>query len=237
MERVLQGTWPWLRWRALGLSLALHLLVGAAAMSLAWNTVVAPQQQPIRVVLVSPQPLSAAPSASAPASVPRPAKPAAPQPTHTVTQARARPPRETPTVQPTPAREAAATPPSAPAPSTDSPTASPREAASPAAPAEASTKASAYTPASADAAYLHNPKPAYPALAQRRHQEGLVLVDVTVSAAGLPTAQHLHKSSGFSTLDQAALEAVRGFRFVPAHLGSEAVEGHVVVPVDFRLED
>ena len=46
----------------------------------------------------------------------------------------------------------------------------------------------------------------------------------------------VEKSSGSAHLDAAALEAVRGWRFVPARLGADAIEAWVLVPIVFRLE-
>jgi outer membrane biosynthesis protein TonB len=45
--------------------------------------------------------------------------------------------------------------------------------------------------------YLKNPEPSYPPLARRRHQEGLVLLAVKVTAQGPPAEVALKQSSGF----------------------------------------
>lgn len=87
-----------------------------------------------------------------------------------------------------------------------------------------------------DADYLHNPKPIYPAIARRLGEEGAVLLRVQVSPEGTPLAVELRKSSGYPRLDDAALEAVRRWRFVPARQGGEAVESRVAVPIVFKLE-
>lgn len=80
-----------------------------------------------------------------------------------------------------------------------------------------------------------NPLPRYPAVARRRGIEGTVTLDVLVSAEGLPERVAIARSSGSGLLDEAALEAVRRWRFRPARRGTEAVEGRVTVPVTFRL--
>ncbi len=85
--------------------------------------------------------------------------------------------------------------------------------------------------------YLRNPPPKYPAEALRRKQEGTVLVLVHVNAEGRVTDLNLTKSSGHDLLDDAALRAVRGWRFQPAKAGGFAVESKVEVPVDFRIQD
>jgi protein TonB len=87
-----------------------------------------------------------------------------------------------------------------------------------------------------DAAYLHNPPPAYPPLAKRLNMEGSVIVRVLVDTAGRPAQVELERSSGASILDQAALKAVRQWSFVPARQGGEAVAAWVNVPIRFHLE-
>ena len=86
-----------------------------------------------------------------------------------------------------------------------------------------------------NADYLINPAPAYPPLSRRMNEEGRVLLRVMVDADGNPSALEIHTSSGFPRLDQAALDAVRRWKFVPARRGDEAVAGAVNVPIDFRL--
>ena len=87
-----------------------------------------------------------------------------------------------------------------------------------------------------DAAYLHNPRPAYPPLSRRLGEEGKVLLRVRVSREGQPAAVDLEKSSNVERLDEAARNAVARWRFVPARRGDEPVEGSVIVPIVFRLE-
>ncbi len=91
------------------------------------------------------------------------------------------------------------------------------------------------TPASANAAYLKNPAPEYPSLAQRRGWEGTVLLRVHVLASGKPGEIQIQKSSGREALDQAALSAVKRWSFVPAKQGEVAQDGWVSVPIDFKI--
>lgn len=86
-----------------------------------------------------------------------------------------------------------------------------------------------------DAVYLHNPAPAYSLQSRQLNEEGRVLLSVLVSAQGAALSVQIKQSSGYARLDEAALEAVRQWRFVPAKRGAEAVEGWVVVPIFFRL--
>jgi len=83
--------------------------------------------------------------------------------------------------------------------------------------------------------YLDNPEPVYPALARRRGQEGLVLLTVKVTAEGRTASVALKESSGYSLLDDAALQAVRHWRFEPARIGLSAVDTEIEVPVRFKL--
>lgn len=87
-----------------------------------------------------------------------------------------------------------------------------------------------------DADYLHNPKPAYPPISRRSGEEGKVLLKVRVSPQGTALDVAVSKSSGFARLDNAALDAVNRWRFVPAKRGDEAIESSVIVPITFALE-
>jgi protein TonB len=92
------------------------------------------------------------------------------------------------------------------------------------------------TPASANAGYLHNPAPEYPALAMRRNWQGTVLLRVHVLATGKPGEIQIQKSSGRDQLDDAALAAVKRWSFAPAKQGNNPVDGWVSVPIDFKLQ-
>jgi protein TonB len=94
----------------------------------------------------------------------------------------------------------------------------------------------ASTPPAINAAYLRNPPPRYPPAARRNGDEGRVLLRVLVNPEGAAARVELDQSSGSPLLDGAALDAVRGWRFVPARRGAQNVEGWVRVPLVFRLE-
>lgn len=132
------------------------------------------------------------------------------------------------------------------------PLAAPRAPASPTAPSTASAPSAVSAPAAApahpvadaaptaprfDADYLHNPAPAYPAMARRNGEEGRVQLSVRVSAQGRAEQVEVRHSSGYARLDEAALATVRQWRFVPARRGEEAVAASVLVPIVFRLEN
>lgn len=94
----------------------------------------------------------------------------------------------------------------------------------------------AVTAARFDADYLDNPKPIYPHASRRLREEGKVLLRVRVSAAGHAESVEIKQTSGFPRLDQAAEEAVKRWRFVPARRGDEAVAAWVQVPITFNLQ-
>lgn len=114
------------------------------------------------------------------------------------------------------------------------PPSTPPQPVAPPAPAAPPTPAPV-TPASANAAYLKNPAPQYPSLAQRRGWEGTVLLRVQVLASGKPGDIQIQQSSGRQPLDDAALAAVKRWSFVPAKQGDVAQVGWVSVPIDFKI--
>ncbi len=92
------------------------------------------------------------------------------------------------------------------------------------------------TPPQFNADYLHNPAPTYPSLSRRMGEQGKVLVRVLVSAEGLVERIELKNSSGSRRLDQAALDAVKQWKFVPARQGELKVSAWVLVPIAFTLQ-
>lgn len=91
------------------------------------------------------------------------------------------------------------------------------------------------TEASATAAYLNNPPPVYPEIAQEKGWEGTVILSVLVQSDGKAKTVEIKTSSGRKILDQAATQTVQRWTFVPARRGETAIEGWVEVPIDFRL--
>ncbi|MDN3988330.1 energy transducer TonB [Zwartia vadi] len=90
------------------------------------------------------------------------------------------------------------------------------------------------TPAKVDPNYLHRPDPIYPPLSKRMREQGKVLLRVSLDAQGAVKDIKIQQSSDFQRLDQAALEAVRQWRFLPARRGQEPVAATVDVPIEFR---
>ena len=81
-----------------------------------------------------------------------------------------------------------------------------------------------------------NAAPAYPPDAFARRQQGRVLLEVHLSARGLVEDISIATSSGVATLDQAALDAVRRWRFEPARRDGVAVPIVVIVPIRFAIQ-
>jgi len=79
-------------------------------------------------------------------------------------------------------------------------------------------------------------EPPYPGPSILQAEEGVVQVRVTIGPNGEVGDASIEKSSGFTRLDQAALKAVRRWRFAPAMRGSEAMVGSKVVAVRFLLK-
>ncbi len=87
----------------------------------------------------------------------------------------------------------------------------------------------------AQAGYLSNPHPPYPVESKLRHEEGIVMLAVSINATGAVSAIRVKQSSGFPRLDQAARDGVQHWVFRPARAGGAAVPAEIVVPVRFRL--
>jgi protein TonB len=169
-----------------------------------------PQPRPEPVAELPPPP-APVPESVAPAP-PAPAAPVAPsEPAHSAAVVA---PPSAPTVPPGPQPATGTVP----------------AAASPAGPAGPPT------PPRHDAAYLDNPKPAYPLSARQRRLEGTVRLRVFVNATGTVDEVHLHQTSGSPALDRSALDAVKQWRFVPARKGERAVPAWVIVPIVFTLK-
>ena len=213
------------KWALALLVVALH---GAAAYWVSQSPtpplpVVPPQIPPMTIEFAAPAPPVVEPPP------PAPAPPIVePPPPPVVDELAAKPaPKPVPKPKPKPAPKPVAKPEPKPVETPPPPVAAPAPV-SPPAPAPV-------TPPSANAAYLKNPAPEYPQMAQRRGWEGTVLLRVEVLASGRPGQIQIQKSSGRDALDAAALAAVKRWSFVPAKQGDVAQAGWVSVPIDFKL--
>jgi protein TonB len=63
----------------------------------------------------------------------------------------------------------------------------------------------------------------------------MVLLDVQINERGLVDDISVSKSSGVASLDRAALETVRGWRFEPARRGGLPTTVVVTVPIRFEI--
>lgn len=202
----------------------------------------------VTTALLLPEPASAVAAAApaAPAAArPQPAKP------------QAKPAQQPPTAQPLPTPSAsaksqspaalpAAVPtqaPSAQAPAGASSPAAPasQAAAAPASAAAGSATATSPAPArvelpSSSADYLNNPRPAYPGLSKRLGEEGKVVLRVLIEADGSASKAEIRSSSGYDRLDQAALQTVLRWRYLPGKRGGVAEAMWFNVPINFVLE-
>ena len=196
------------------------VLAHAAIVAFAFLFYQTPPQAP-EIFSVSLLPMSPpAPTPPAPAQKPQPVvKQAQPKPTVV--------PKPAPSTSQTAISQAQPTPSQS---STDVPS-----SAAPSGADKPSTSTAAIVPAH-DAAYLNNPRPAYPAMSRRLGEEGRVMLQVHITADGTPSKVTIHKSSGFQRLDDSALEAVKRWKFVPARRGGEAIATDAIVPIPFVLE-
>ena len=83
---------------------------------------------------------------------------------------------------------------------------------------------------------IQREKPPYPPLARRKGYQGRLILRFLVSREGKVTQIKVVQSSGYSILDRTAVKTVKGWRFIPAYKGKEAVPFWVEVPVVFNLE-
>lgn len=89
-----------------------------------------------------------------------------------------------------------------------------------------------YTPAS----YAQTPHPVYPAAAKKAGTSGTVILSVSVDEGGRPVSVAKARSCGCAELDDAAIAAVRKWRFHPAKMNGQPVAARLQVPVRFALK-
>jgi periplasmic protein TonB len=88
---------------------------------------------------------------------------------------------------------------------------------------------------SSEATYLNNPPPAYPPLSVRLNEQGTVRLRAYVGTDGKASSITVLRSSGFPRLDQAAVESVYRWRFVPGTRDGQPIPMWTEVPVRFQL--
>jgi protein TonB len=75
--------------------------------------------------------------------------------------------------------------------------------------------------------------PVYPAIAKSAHIQGHVIIDATISKTG--TIENLQVVSGPPLLRDAALQAVRTWRYKPYMLSGEPTEVQTTIDVNFNF--
>jgi TonB family protein len=78
-------------------------------------------------------------------------------------------------------------------------------------------------------------QPPYPVSAQTGAEQGIVAVDVLVRPNGKPARIKVSQSSGFADLDNAAVQGVLNWRFVPATHSGDAVSDWTTVKIVYQL--
>jgi protein TonB len=209
-------------WLALSFVLCAHLAVFAALLR--------PQPQPLSVETTPASIMVSLLSAPPPA----PQKPTSPARPIAKAQKPINKQVKTPVSKPVVAQTSQpAIPASMPVAATDSPVA---EQENKTTNSKAVADAQPYQSPNFNAAYLNNPAPNYPSVSRRLGEQGLVLLLVQVMTDGTAGSVALKTGSGSIRLDQAALEAVKKWQFIPAKRGDQPVSASVVVPVRFSLE-
>lgn len=84
---------------------------------------------------------------------------------------------------------------------------------------------------------LSQVEPMYPEQARQAREEGTVVLKIQILANGRPGEVSVYRSSGWSLLDDAAVEAVRKWRFIAAREreSGRAIVCYTTMPVIFRL--
>ena len=79
--------------------------------------------------------------------------------------------------------------------------------------------------------------PTYPPASRRAGEQGTVRLKVLVDTSGRASNVAVTQTSGFPRLDQAAVEAVRKWRFVAATDGTNKIQAYTQVAVTFKLTE
>jgi len=170
-----------------------------------------------------------------PVPVPPPPAPPPPVREQPVVRKPVRPPKPAPAPAPLPV----AAPEPAPAPAPE-PTATATAEPQPAPPRIQAPVAAAPAPPApppkvelpiANADYLQNPVPPWPRMSQRLGERGLVQVRVLIGTDGRAKKAEVSRSSGYPRLDQASVDAVLNWRYVPGKRGGVPEEMWFVVPI------
>jgi len=147
-------------------------------------------------------------------------------------------PAPSPQPQPSPSKvsaptEVAQAAPVAPVSAPPTPPAPPAPPPTPAPVVTAPSRTDVSIPASYSAS---NQKPIYPNMSKRLGEQGTVVLRVLVKADGNAGEVEVKSSSSYPRLDQAAIDAVKTWRFNPAKIDGKAIDEWYQVPIPFKLQ-
>jgi len=83
--------------------------------------------------------------------------------------------------------------------------------------------------------YIKAPQLVYPNLSRRLGESGTVVLRILINEKGLPEQILVHKSTGYSNLDEAGRQAAQRALFKPMIENGKAVPVYVLVPLTFQL--
>ena len=206
----------------------LHVILASLFMlGLMEHTITPPDAPPVLVEFMQSQPTPK--TIEQPVAKPIPVPPR-PQPVAA--------PAPSPQPQPSPSKVSAPTEVAQAAPVT--PVSAPTAPTPPAPPAPAPAPvvtAPSRTDVSIPASYsASNQKPIYPNMSKRLGEQGTVVLRVLVKADGNAGEVEVKSSSSYPRLDQAAIEAVKQWRFNPAKIDGKAIDEWYQVPIPFKLQ-
>ena len=83
--------------------------------------------------------------------------------------------------------------------------------------------------------YIKAPQLVYPNMSRRLGESGTVVLRILINEKGLPEQILVHKSTGYSNLDEAGRQAAMRALFKPMIENGKAVPVYVLVPLTFQL--
>ena len=190
---------------------------------------------PAPVPEVKPEPPKPKPEPPKPKPVPKPTPKPVPKPL----------PKPEPRPEPPPVSESAISTPPAPPVEAAPPAPAPTPQAAPSGrPDAAERAASPSAPVSNEPRLIGQidyagapPTPVYPRVSQRMREEGIVVVRVLINPRGRVDRATVQKSSGFSRLDEAAVDAARQAAFRPYTENGVAFAALADIPFNFKVKD
>lgn len=208
----------------------LHVILAFLFMlGLMEHSITPPEAPPVLVEFMQTQPTPK--TSEQPVAKPIPVPPR-PQPVAAPTPSPQPQPSPSKVSAPTEVAQAAPVAPSAPTtPTPPAPPAPPAPAPAPVVTAPSKTEVS--IPASYSAS---NQKPIYPNMSKRLGEQGTVVLRVLVKADGSAGEVEVKSSSSYPRLDQAAVEAVKTWRFNSAKIDGKAIDEWYQVPIPFKLQ-